>query len=319
MQDIMTLHAALEKLQAQGFSQETVGVESIRPSLGKDGIVLETPTQVVSASGKETMAQLKRFLGINSCAIKEYSEDPELVSKMFSYGLKRKAGQKIKLVTRGHRLASLIGSDDPWLSPVEIFETVVGSAPKDAFLGLESIRSPDETKTQLRFVTHQSATPPKKLNDISHGGIWISSNGVLETGSYVYRMACSNGMLANRDAVAERTVDAARETLGASVRKALELSSKLLKDFVHLDEHEEPNPAVVLNLLAGEYRLSTRRLRMLLDAIPALPSPVSRYDLVNLVTSQAHLESHEDDFEWFGSAVVDHYGKNVCSHCHQDL
>jgi hypothetical protein len=175
-----------------------------------------------------------------------------------------------------------------------------------------------------------------KVNDILLGGITIEQNRkqnlAPQVAPYMYRLACTNGMVTRQDVdkidargSSVEEVLAELETLAQRVFSRVEAE---MEAFYDLRSQRVDNPERTLLRMAEERGIPTRTAHRLLERVPAMDDDnegeVSMFDLVNLVTNQANdpsiagRSSVRRALETAGGAIVtDHQER--CGHCQQSL
>lgn len=266
---------------------------------------------------------LKFYTGIDGVALAEYGGDAELVGRMIRHSLGKRDGDLNLRVTRqANRVFEFLAADWPWISPPEVFAAtvdVIGASRIHGLAGLVDWKG----KMRMKFVTQMIKEPPKKKGDISHAGLWVSSNGNVEVGSYVHRQVCSNGAMADWEVTkAEGSRDSYVTNMRQNLARAMNDAENRLNEFISLDEHHETDVMGFFGALQRAGHLSERQLSDAVSTAASLVAQPTRYDVVNLITSLAHTVAANADpekWEWSGGKAQKHYAAHQCGTCHTPL
>lgn len=304
---IMSLDAGREIISRVPFSSHRVKVQNIQAVYegGRLGMVVDD--QVFAAQSKPVLKEICSTLGIDIDALAEYRDSSNLVHSMIRHSLDRRATKEITVVTSGDQVHEVLPENRGWCDPIQVFD-MIAEAGKNRIIGLDAqygIRE-DETKRTFRFVTDQTAAPLKQVDDVSHAGIYVSTNGQLTTGAFCYRLACTNGMLRSRDVITHQRIIDRKDDLRVLVERQLDDAFKMVNEFVGQHGVSEDDPVNFLSGLTRGNRVNDRNSRLLTDSLNELPSTPSRYDLINLITSRA-IAHNDEKFEWLGASAVDMY------------
>ena len=267
---------------------------------------------------KKVIAQIREETGVHFRALKEYQDDRELHPMLIKHSLERRKGKEVRIVHSGDTVLDFLPGAQAWMSPLDVFDNTMTIIGKEV-QAVESVRWDRKDRTSIRFVMNRAEQPPKRVDDLSHAGIWVRSNGALEVSAYVLRLVCTNGMLRDLEVVANTTMETMQASLLAKVHEAVGRSEKMLKEFVQLDDTVAPNPAPFLTALVRQNNGTGRQLRELMEGLPSLPVNATNFDLVNYVTSLEH--SRDDDaFSWLGAAASHSLSHDrACSQCSRRL
>jgi hypothetical protein len=161
----------------------------------------------------------------------------------------------------------------------------------------------DPTRLDVDVLSGElTANPHRKKGDVVRGGLRVvthvapwSGHGSLnpQISTLLERLECTNGNTKaeptgtislrgkNVDDIIEEMEQAAQEILG-------EIVPKRLTQFVSLSHEEVANPEQLLRQWGREHRIADSMLLKMIQRIPTLEQPVTRYDLLNLATSFQH-------------------------------
>lgn len=314
---IMEIEKAHEQLKGLDF-----GVERGKPRDLEVGFIEDAPTIKVGDrhllfANRAAKTSLKTQTGLDPDYLLKMKSDPDLVSRVAQHVLGQGPNDTLRFVRHGAELVDVQTSGHPWFAPVEVLEQGVKTL-GDRAIGVHKMDFV-KSKMSMRIITNKHAEPPKKNGDISHTGVWLQSNGWVETAAYVHRMVCVNGMM-----MSHNWIDAGktRDDLAGNFEREIELAYKnsctLLDNFMELDNHPEANPTAAIMGLGRAAQISDRNIRRILENVPEMGDGATRYDLVNVVTATSH-DYDDISYQWAGGHLVGFYQDHHCSHCGGNL
>jgi hypothetical protein len=270
---------------------------------------------------KDPSIEVLNKLGISSRVISEYGENYELFSSMIEYSKSRRADNNCTFISVLGDVVSVEKGGIPYLSVQEAWEGIRGLP---GLRGAQWVQNYEGSGFELRLISENTFSPPRQVDDISESGLWTRINGEAQVGSYVRRLVCSNGMMANKSVVEFNVKANSRDELldkyVDSALTALDRANKLAQDFVNLAEHRLENPANYLNSVMREQKIPNRYRTEIMDLLPTLPDDPTAYDVINLVTAYGRRQESlktRSRFEWLGGKITELFSPDEirCSHC----
>lgn len=325
METLLTVDEAQQTVENMMVRSKDVDVKDIRfhflgetEDEGLNGI-LEVGELKASVYRTQARKGMYSKLGIDFSGLKEYMTDPKLTEAMINHSIQKRAGNKVKLIHSGTDLWEIFGMDSPWIDPRRIFQLTLESLrDKSQVLGLAQADWTPDLQVALKFVTDRNSMPVARVGDYSHTGVWIRANGKVETSAYLYRLACTNGMLRDYSKVKRVAASESEDAVRANIEQSFEDANGLLKDFLALDEHPAENPSAFIAHTSRNNSYSDTVLAEVVSRTPSLGERPTRYDVVNLITATGR-EMEDDKFEWLGGDAVNEYKHKICSHCAHPL
>lgn len=162
------------------------------------------------------------------------------------------------------------------------------------------------------LVTERHQTPPSRVDDIVHEGIYCSFNGEVRAQPYNMRLACTNGMLSMKMDTATVIRDNTFESL---VAQLLQRATSFTSEFTHLATKALPQGGAMVGRLSRMKLLNSQQVTRVTESLQGLGDEATEYDLINLITGFQHLR--ENDLSWLvaGGTSVSFLHSDHCSHC----
>lgn len=307
---VMTLEAARNVLASNHVEKVETKVGNVNIAFNGEDIDLVLPDRQVATGGKRIVnRQIGEAFGIHAGIVTEYRENADLLNSLINHSVQKRKDSDITIITNRDQILSVTPGKLDWLSPSQVFDSVVESSGGrikglDARFGIQQ----DGMNTTMRFVTDDVVTPTGKVGDVNLTGVQVICGKVLTFAAFVYRLACTNGML--------------RTELKASHSKVLGFGTKfqveesltealaMARQFVSLDGQVEAEPAAFLAGLAHGNGIGSRNTARLLERVEDLGNSPSKYDIVNYVTALGVEHGHAD-FEWLGGSAVQTYAESM--------
>lgn len=311
---LLTREQAVGQVEGLGVKARTIPVSKLDARVdGRGQVLLMVEDQQMPLASSDARTNLSWYLGVNTKSFTDYVDDPDLTKRMVQHSLSKRKDKKVVIVSNKEGIQTIYDEAYPWLAPVD---TLVQSidAIGDSFQGVESIRALP-ARVDFRLVTKMVATPPRLIDDVSHAGVWVRSNGAVEVGSYVLRLACTNGALRAYERIGAKSKDAILAAIPLRIQAAYQDSRDMLMEFVGREDHPAENPTAMINQLVRNAGQGSKRLQVLIDAMPTLPDRPTQYDVINMITAQAHNDGLSDAFEWMGGQSIREFMASSCTHC----
>lgn len=140
----------------------------------------------------------------------------------------------------------------------------------------------------LKVLTHTTAAPRLAVGDVTHAGVRIRVGQVISMNSYIYRLACSNGMqrMEEGDVLSIVSEDPLTE-LSTNFNSLSERSVELVNSFVAMDDIVIPNPHEyimrALKIAGANEKLRTGVVDRLREEAPRS----TMYEVLNIITGIA--------------------------------
>lgn len=296
--------------------QETM-VPSRSVSLAVDGdhFALRLPnSRQFRIDLKHVKTNLNELTGLSTQQLWVYHDDPELLARCVTHNLSKKAEKNLRVITTGDgKLIELFSESYPWINPQEAL-SICGDVIGERLLGVESSQFDHKSGLDIRFLTHRAAEPPKRKGDISHSGVYFHANGEFETSAFVYRMVCSNGMIAPQYVAKRSSRDVMQQSFRDNIHAALTQADSLLDEFIESDNHRAQNPRAFITQMVGRHQHSDRLHTLLQESAATLPDDATRYDVINMVTARRH-STNNPAYERVGFDALQDFRHELCTHC----
>jgi hypothetical protein len=167
------------------------------------------------------------------------------------------------------------------------------------------------------FVTKTSKSPPKRVGEPSHAGLYVNANGSIQVASYVLTLSCVNGMRSARQwptIAANENKQKLEENLIKLVDQKLVHSEQMLDTLMQLDDKVVDDPVSYMSILMKKLGMKPRAINRLTPRLVALPKPCTGYDLVQFVTSEAN-SSGKLGYQDYGFHVANSFEIERCGSC----
>jgi len=183
-----------------------------------------------------------------------------------------------------------------------------GSGQLKGFANIYSNRD----KVGFGVVTSAVQTPPKKVNDVVHEGLYFGFNGEARVQPYNYRLVCSNGACAMRFELAQMVTP---ETFDVVMRGMVGKAELFTRSFVHLDERPAPQPGNLVGRLSRLRVLNNVQVAQIMQQVATLGGNATEFDLINLIT--AHQHGRSNDLSWLvaGGQAIAYLHDDHCPNC----
>jgi len=147
----------------------------------------------------------------------------------------------------------------------------------------------------LNFITNENKSATRVKNDVTHIGVTlkmspsITHGSLIETGPFLLRLICTNGMLEQEDRLERwNSRDFNRGEIESGIERSLVTSKRILDQFLETEKQELKDPTFVLHKICTEGRVREPIQRKLLNQVPTLGNKPTLYDVLNMVTSYAN-------------------------------
>lgn len=293
-------------LEQAGVADIVTTCGNLRVSQGasEKQLVIEANEQAIAVESAAAHKDLRDTCGINPFTIAEYGDDTELLRSLVNHSLNKRKDKQIRMIHSNGKLVEILGGDVQWNKPLDVFDAVVKQS-NNRITGVESIRR-QKLKSIMRFSTDATVAPPREVGDITHTGIWVSTNGTMETGAFLFRLACRNGVLFNHQNVGRSMISENIQHLAQHINEQLAFASQAGEHFVSLATKPERRPTRFITGLAHGLGIGDRHTRALVEGLPELGDRPTRYDLINMITSRFH-QKQDEKFAWIGGSACQTY------------
>jgi len=249
-------------------------------------------------------------------------EDSELSDQLLSYCVSK--APQIQVLSRHGIGESVAPFDFPTLTTFDLLSTATSAIEVESprFGGINVNGS-----LYAEIIVNEAQEPPSRVGDISRAGVAIHRNGKISVASYIYRLACTNGMICMHEENIKVVSSINREQLlsGIShhVQEAVRLSKgSFLPQFVSTVDTEVGDPSSLFAGLARDGHISSRMAEELIAVSPAREGD-TLYDAINLVTRHANsfMQEHRIDealkLQRLGGFLA--HPIDRCNNCHRRL
>jgi len=228
--------------------------------------------------------------------------------------------EAIKVVETGDVVTRVFPDSYQYVSRRRFLEMFVKKEPK------AEVESYD--KSRISLVTERAAHPPKKIDDISYGGLTFElAYPSYRVEGFIYRLACLNGMLSPHmySTMVDSKINLEPELMNMADNCLKFVEGNFMPKFMELDETKVDNPTQLVHRIAQRYGLPAGVVKTIADKVPSLEAPVSYYDVVNLITSIGRDKITEGmgktgrSLQRFGGYMTHVSNKHYCSTCGCDL
>lgn len=248
-------------------------------------------------------------------------DDADLAKRMISFAESQLPPVGVDVVLRGDEIKTVTKAQGTRLTTLEVFDAAVST--RNDF-SVEKIHH--NGNVSFRLLTHIAANPPKKVGDITRGGVMFNIADKIEAGPYLLRLACTNGAIREVSNM-EKVTDASRTEMLDKVMKLaksglIAAETRFLPQFVESVGISVDDPVGLLVRLTREHNPGPKPTKLLLEQATGLPRPCSWYDVTNLITRVAR-DFYSEDNEQYGWLMMNMGGHSVtashASRCHQCL
>lgn len=306
-----------------------VHVDTIRVDLEADEPTIAFGRHEVPSTSQGVEALL-RYLGMPVKYTMEAPTDEQQF--MISHRLDRAEDAEIRVEYTGDGIEMLRGAKQFYVDPGMLVEKVAKHMPADSH-----VRDHWLTGEELRLDVYTSVDTDERLaggdrqvGDLTLGGIRLfqnrKTNQMPEVQTYLYRLACTNGMEVPNEAI---RVDGRRgdlsevfeEEIEAMIIQALETVQGSINSYYDMRRQKiEGDRTGVMRRMAREAGLAERAINLIADQSAAFEEP-TMFDFTNMITNLANGAPRTNRARTLqragGGIMNDHRAR--CSHCHQAL
>ena len=240
--------------------------------------------------GLRQLAGVGRRLPTRSCS------DSDLFQKVLNRAFQERAETEAFLVYMPGWVVSVSSGRSSRFRPEWLFDM----AKEERLDMVQKMGFTRQGHFEVRFIGNFAEGPPEQPDDLSHSGIWVKLNESAHIAPYLLRQVCQNGLLGEMSEV--RRADS-RAGLQHAVRENVLAARGALKRLVSLTTESVKEPSEVFFRIAEEFSATDRLKKKVVAQLPSLHSPVTTYDLINLVTQQGNL-LQDAAFERLGGAML---------------
>ncbi len=285
---------------------------------------------------RDGMEQLATFADIPRNFL--LKQDPDLQQMLLQQILRRSTANMQMHFTAGG-LHEVYKPARVRLEPRRIVERIMNVVPETSDV-IEWWSDSDELRFDVAVPMDfdRGVGGDRAVGDISRGGLRLSqdrkNNHAPRVGSYIYRLACTNGMVVpDREAITldarGSTVDVLLAELELAAERAFSQVEDQIAHFYEMREHRiEGDLTQAVIRVAQERGLPDRTAMALSRRVPdqlnaeSLGHEPTQFDLVNLITNEANNPALRNrrgpraQLEAAGGALV-HEQQARCGSCHQ--
>ena len=323
--DLLTLDEGRRILESAACKGSIVGIPDLRIEVNADcDFVMETPNGFLPLSGTAAK-NLGEIAGLKRTSFKDYLDNPGLIKSMIDHSLQKRRAET-RLIFDNEEVLHLNDPKKEWINPLDVYDWTTEIVDKSSRIqALKKNPTRGGGAFEMKFVRDVKKSPPSRVGEYSHSGIWVETNGSVTAAAYVYTLICTNGMIAQHSAPDKKRLKelGTQDGIKMELREKVTAAEGVLDQFLALDAHEIENPEQVLYRLMQDIEAPTKQLVQVMDSIGELPAdhPVTEYDLVNLITGMSNDEGDER-FQWYGGRAMtrlDTMRGHRCNHCGHSL
>lgn len=259
---------------------------------------------------KTAIKSLKTKFNANFTGLGAFIDSSELVKEVIKHILNR-TEKPATISFTDDQILDVYEPTKPRLTPKETYE--ICEANKD-IKKIETLAVNPDGSFEFYFLTEEMSAPPTKVNEPSHSGLYVSSNGKVEVSPYVMTLSCTNGLRSPKfggSLVTEK--DDLQGKVVSLIEQGVEQSHQLLDRLINLEGTQINDlRAYAANYFRNNLPIPTASKMM--RNVDLLPADGTAYDLVQFVTQ--HSSRQEDrKFQDIGYRVLDSFKLNRCGSC----